>query len=70
MTFLVTLKKLLLGETWLLPIGVAVVIGVALLTREVLGDGWEDVGGFVVLVGAVVVLLSSVATSARPSGKA
>jgi hypothetical protein len=46
-----TLRKLVLGETWALPIGIAVAVGVAAVLREVAGsaDWWSDMGGFVLL---------------------
>ena len=60
-------RKLVLGETWLLPLGVAaVVLASALVVRPLLGDAWEHAGGFVLLAGIVVVLVVSVAASARP----
>jgi len=45
-------RKLVLGETWVLPIGIALAVGVAAVVRAVAGpDGWwEDLGGFVLLV--------------------
>ena len=44
-------RKLVLGETWVLPIGIAVAVAVAAVVREVAGPGgwWEDAGGFVLL---------------------
>jgi hypothetical protein len=66
MSLLRALKKLLLGETWLLPAGVAVAIGASVLVRHLLGDRWHDVGGFVLLAGVAVALLASVAVSSRP----
>jgi Sec-independent protein secretion pathway component TatC len=60
-----TITALLFGETWQLPVGLAVAIGVALVAREVLGDAWEHVGGFVLLAGVVLALVVSVAASAR-----
>jgi hypothetical protein len=66
MSLLRALKKLLLGETWLLPAGVAVAIGASMLVRHLLGDQWHDVGGFVLLAGVAVALLASVAVSSRP----
>jgi hypothetical protein len=47
-----TIRKLVLGETWALPIGIAIAVGVAAVIRVVAGpDGWwQDVGGFVLLV--------------------
>lgn len=65
MTVLRTLKKLLLGETWLLPLGVAAAVGVSVVARHVLGDDWQDVGGFVLLAAIAIVLSLSVADSAR-----
>jgi hypothetical protein len=57
------LKKLLLGETWVLPLGLALLLAAALILRPVLGDAWRHAGGFIVLAGAVAVLLVSVARS-------
>jgi hypothetical protein len=66
MTTLRTLKKLLFGETWLLPIGIAVVlIVVALVIRPLDRHLWTDVGGFVLLAGVVAVLLTCVSRTAR-----
>jgi hypothetical protein len=47
-----TLRKLVLGETWTLPIGIAVAVGVAAIVRALAGpaDWWKDAGGFVLLV--------------------
>ena len=66
MSILRALKKLLFGETWLLPIGVAAVVGAAaLVVRPLAGDAWERGGGFVLVAGVVAVLLASVARGAR-----
>jgi hypothetical protein len=45
------LRKLVFGETWALPIGIFVAVGVAALVRSIAGsaDWWEDSGGFVLL---------------------
>jgi hypothetical protein len=66
MSVLRALKSMLFGETWLLPAGVACIMAAAVLLRSLLGDGWRDVGGFVLLAGAAVVLVTSVARGARP----
>jgi hypothetical protein len=44
-------RKLVLGETWALPIGIFVAVGIALVLSAVAGsaDWWEDSGGFVLL---------------------
>ena len=60
MTVLRTLRKLVLGETWVLPIGVAVVVGLALALREAAPAFFGDVGGFLVLAGVLVVLAVAV----------
>jgi hypothetical protein len=46
-----TLRKLVLGETWALPIGIALAVGAAAVLHAVAGssDWWEDGGGFVLL---------------------
>jgi hypothetical protein len=65
MTSLRTLKKLLFGETWRLPLGVAMAVAVTgLLVRG--GATSARLGGFVLLAGVLIVLLFSVAGSARP----
>ena len=48
------LRKLVLGETWALPLGVALVLAGGLALRD---EGWfHSAGGFALLVGVVVVL--------------
>jgi hypothetical protein len=65
MIFLLTLKKLLFGETWLLPLGLALAVLITLVFRDVLGDRWQHVGGFVLLAGVLTVITTSVSRSAR-----
>jgi hypothetical protein len=53
------LRKLVLGETWTLPLGVAVTLAVA-LALDAAGPGWwERAGGFVLLGGAALTLVAS-----------
>ena len=60
-----TLRKLVLGETWVLPIGVAVAVGGAALLRLAVGEhGWWREGGGFLLLGLVVLAL--VAAVGRP----
>jgi peptidoglycan/LPS O-acetylase OafA/YrhL len=55
------LRKLLLGETRILPAGVALLVA-AVLALDAAGPGWwADDGGFVVLAGALAVLIAAVA---------
>jgi hypothetical protein len=64
-TVLQTLRKLILGETWVLPIGVALAVGVAAVLRALAGDEgwWHSAGGFVLLA---LVLLALLASAGRP----
>ena len=68
MTFLRTLRKLVLGETWVLPIGVALAVGTAGVLRVLAGDHgwWRESGGFVLLA---LVLVALLAAAARPRGR-
>ena len=67
MSALVNLRKLVLGETWFLTLGVAAVIATAdLVVRPLAGSAWEHAGGFVLLAGVLAVLLAGVARSQSP----
>jgi hypothetical protein len=59
------LRKLILGETVALPVGVAVLLGVALALHAWATSWWPEAGGFVVLVLAVAVLAASLAPAHR-----
>jgi hypothetical protein len=65
MSLVRTLRKLILGETWTLPAGIATVVLVtALIVRPLLGAGtWRHAGGFILLAGVAVVLMLSVSSS-------
>jgi hypothetical protein len=63
MSVLRDLRKLVLGETWILPGGVAVLVGLALLLREAAPGAFEDVGGFLLLGGVVLLLALAVSRS-------
>jgi hypothetical protein len=65
MTVARTLKKLLFGETWIMPLGLIAVLAGTVLARHVLGEEWSHVGGFVLLTGVTAVLILSVRRSAR-----
>jgi hypothetical protein len=59
MSTLAQLRKLILGETWSLPIGVLASVGIAALIREIAGpDGWWRHAGGYVLFGLVAVTLT------------
>ena len=56
-----TLRKLVLGETWSLPVGIAVAVLLAVAVRAVAGAGawWQDGGGFVLLAVLVVAFVAA-----------
>jgi hypothetical protein len=58
-----TLRKLVFGETWLLPGGVAGTLLAGALVRRLLPTAWEHGGGFLVLAGVVTVFVASLARS-------
>jgi hypothetical protein len=61
------LRKLVLGETWVLPIGVALAVGAAALLRAA-SDGaawWHDAGGVILAILVLAALAYSVFSSAR-----
>jgi hypothetical protein len=62
-----TLRKLVLGETWALPIGVAVAVGCAGVLRALAGHAswWRDGGGFVLLALVLCALLVAVGRPSR-----
>jgi thiosulfate reductase cytochrome b subunit len=59
------LRKLVLGETWTLPFGVALTL-LAGLALDAAGPAWwHRAGGFVVLAGALATLAASLHGGAR-----
>jgi hypothetical protein len=67
MTTLRALKTLLLGETWLLPLGVAAIIAAAdLVVRPLAPVAWRHLGGFLLLAAIAALLAAGVARTARP----
>ncbi|HEX8104002.1 MAG TPA: hypothetical protein VF533_15395 [Solirubrobacteraceae bacterium] len=54
-----TLRKLLLGETWTLPLGVALAVGAGGLTDWLAPGVWHDAGGPALLVAVAGVLVAS-----------
>jgi hypothetical protein len=50
-------RKLVLGETWTVPLGVAATVGVVAAGLAVLGPWFDRAGGAVLLAGALATLL-------------
>jgi hypothetical protein len=60
------LRKLLLGETWTLPIGIAAAVLLAVAARALLPDDvWKDGGGFVLLALVVAALVAALVPAHR-----
>jgi hypothetical protein len=66
-SFLVQLRKLVLGETWVVPIGVAIAVGGGAALRELAPGAWDAAGGalLVAAAGAVLVVAVGRASGAR-----
>jgi hypothetical protein len=57
-----SLRKLILGETWTIPVGVAAALGMAVLARAALtSQVWASAGGFVLAALVIATLLLSLA---------
>ncbi len=65
MTVLRTLRLLVLGETWTLPLGVATLLLAGVALRALDTELWREAGGGVLLAGVVVVLVGTVAAGTR-----
>ena len=61
------LRKLVLGETWVLPLGVLATLTVGLTLHEVAGDSafWRHAGGFVLLALVLATLTVALAPAWR-----
>ncbi len=61
------LRKLVLGETWTLPLGVAVTVAAALGLDTLAGESawWRHGGGFIVLALVLAALVVSLAPAWR-----
>jgi hypothetical protein len=53
------LRLLILGETWTLPLGVAVVLVAGAVLDDVAPHAWRDIGGLVLLAGVIAVLAAA-----------
>ena len=60
MNWLTTAKKLVLGETWRLPIAVALLLISALVVRAISSSFWESAGGPLLLLGTIAALVAAV----------
>ena len=65
MTVLRTLRKLVLGETWTLPLGVLALLLAGVALRALDAELWRKAGGVALLAGVVAVLVTAVAAGTR-----
>ncbi len=67
MSTLRQLRKLVLGETWSLPLGIAMALGAVGIYRAIDGDDswWKHAGGFVLLGLVALALTASLAGALR-----
>ena len=66
MSVLRTLRKLVLGETWTLPVGVVLVLLAAVLARSYDETLWRRGGGALLVVGIVMSLVAAAPHRRRP----
>lgn len=59
-----SLRVLVLGETWTLPLGIAVVLLAGAAVREAAPGPWRDAGGFALLAAVLALLAFAVARGA------
>jgi hypothetical protein len=64
MSFVRALRRLVLGETWVLPLAIAVAVGVAAILSAVADPGWWHQAGGPILT-ALTVLALGVSLRAR-----
>lgn len=61
-----SLRSLILGETWTIPLGVAAAVGIAALAKSSLGDhAWDGLGGFLLAGMIAITLVVSISLSSR-----
>jgi hypothetical protein len=65
MSWLRAMRKAVLGETWVLPLGVALLIGGAAVLEALAPGAFDTVGGPLLAAGVVVLLLVAVARETR-----
>jgi ABC-type phosphate/phosphonate transport system permease subunit len=66
MALLRSLRSLILGETWTIPIGVATAVLIAALLRSAFPEHvWDELGGLVLAAMIAVTLVASISRSSR-----
>ena len=65
MSVLRGLRLLVLGETWTLPVGVALVLAAGAALEAAVPRLWHEAGGLMLLVGVIAVLTASLRSGRR-----
>jgi ABC-type phosphate/phosphonate transport system permease subunit len=61
-----SLRALVLGETWTIPLGVAAAVLIAVLLRSAFPDQlWDELGGFLLAGMIAITLVTSISRSSR-----
>jgi ABC-type phosphate/phosphonate transport system permease subunit len=61
-----SLRSLILGETWTIPLGVAGAVLITALLRSAFTDHvWDEIGGFVLAAAIAITLVVSISLSSR-----
>jgi purine-cytosine permease-like protein len=61
-----SLRSLILGETWTIPLGVAAAVLIAALLRSAFPDHlWDELGGFALAGMIAITLVTSISRSSR-----
>jgi hypothetical protein len=64
MALLRSLRSLILGETWTIPLGVAAAVLIAVLLRSAISEQlWDELGGFALAATVALTLVASIARS-------
>jgi len=69
MTLLRALRVLVLGETWVLPVGVLVTLGSAVALRAAAPALWQPLGGLFLTLAVIAVLTIAVGIGRRAAGR-
>ena len=66
MALLRSLRSLILGETWTIPLGVAAAVVIAALLRSAISEQlWDEIGGFALAAMVAITLVVSISRSSR-----
>jgi ABC-type phosphate/phosphonate transport system permease subunit len=61
-----SLRSLILGETWTIPLGVAAAVGIGAVASSAFADhAWDELGGFLLAAMIAITLVASISLSSR-----